>query len=50
MKNENIITAKNVIDLQIKALKQLKNFLDKTFDQAEKKIAKSQCKVIVCRI
>ena len=50
MKNENIITAKNVIDLQIKALKQLKNFLDKSFDKAVKKIAKCQSKVIICGV
>ena len=50
MKNENIRTAKNVIDLQIKALKQLKNFLDKSFDKAVKKIAKCQSKVIICGV
>ena len=50
MKNENIVIAKNVIDLQIKALKQLKNFLDKSFDKAVKKIAKCQSKVIICRV
>jgi arabinose-5-phosphate isomerase len=50
MKNENIVIAKNVIDLQIKALKQLKNFLDKSFDEAVKKIAKCQSKVIICGV
>ena len=50
MKNENIVIAKNVIDLQIKALKKLKNFLDKSFDKAVKKIAKCQSKVIICRV
>ena len=50
MKNENIVIAKNVIDLQIKALKKLKNFLDKSFDMAVKKIAKCQSKVIICGV
>ena len=50
MKNENLVIAKNVIDLQIKALKQLKNFLDKSFDKAVKKIAKCQSKVIICGV
>ena len=50
MKNENLVIAKNVIDLQIKALKQLKNFLDKSFDSAVKKIAKCQSKVIICGV
>ena len=50
MKNKNIVIAKNVIDLQIKALKQLKNFLDKSFDEAVKKIAKCQSKVIICGV
>ena len=50
MKNENIVIAKNVIDLQIKALKKLKNFLDKSFDKAVKKIAKCQSKVIICGV
>ena len=50
MKNENIVIAKDVIDLQIKALKQLKNFLDKSFDKAVKKIAKCQSKVIICGV
>ena len=50
MKNENIVIAKNVIDLQIKALKKLKNFLDKSFDKAVKRIAKCQSKVIICGV
>ncbi len=50
MKNENIVIAKDVIDLQIKALKKLKNFLDKSFDKAVKKIAKCQSKVIICGV
>lgn len=50
MKNENLVIAKDVIDLQIKALKKLKNFLDKSFDKAVKKIAKCQSKVIICGV
>ena len=34
MKNETVVIAKNVIDLQIKALKKLKNVIDNNFNSA----------------
>ena len=50
MKNNSVLTAKNVIDLQIKALKKLKNTLDKSFNRAVNKIMKCQSKVIICGV
>ena len=41
---------KDVIDLQIRALKKLKNSLDKSFDEAIKVLAKCKSKVIVCGV
>jgi len=41
---------KNVIDLQIKALKKLKNSIDESFDQAVKIIHKCKSKVIICGV
>ena len=49
MKN-NIQIAHNVIDLQIKALKKLKNTVDKSFNEATKAIIKCKSKVIVCGV
>ena len=40
MKNETILHGKNVIDLQIKALRKLRNHLDKSFLNAVKVISK----------
>ena len=50
MNYETIKTGKNVIDLQIKALKQLKNSLDKSFIKAVNAIIKCQSKVIICGV
>ena len=41
---------KEVIDLQIKALKKLKNSLDKSFDDAVRAIMKCKSKVIICGV
>ena len=41
---------KNVIDLQIKALKKLKYSLNNSFDKAVKKILKCKSKVILCGV
>jgi arabinose-5-phosphate isomerase len=50
MENHIISTGKNVIDLQIKALKKLKNSLDSNFEKAIKKIIKCKSKVIICGV
>jgi arabinose-5-phosphate isomerase len=50
MKNEVIITGKQVINLQIKALKKLKDSLDNSFLQAVKIISKCKSKVILCGV
>ena len=50
MKIEITKIAKNVIDLQIKALKKLKNSIDGSFDLAVKKILKCRSKIIVCGV
>jgi len=50
MKNEINNIGKEVIDLQIKALKKLKNSIDKSFDDAVKAIAKCKSKVIICGV
>ena len=42
--------AKNVIDLEIKALKKLKNSINNSFDEAVSVIAKCQSKVILCGV
>ena len=42
--------AKNVIDLEIKALKKLKNSINSSFDDAVKAIGKCQSKVILCGV
>ena len=44
MKNENIEIGKNVIDLQIKALKKLKFSIESSFDKAVNIISKCQLK------
>ena len=41
---------KNVIDLQIKALKKLRNTIDGSFERAVKKISKCKSKVIICGV
>ena len=50
MENKIISIGKNVIDLQIKALKKLKNSLNSNFEKAIKKIIKCESKVILCGV
>ena len=50
MKNENIEIGKNVIDLQIKALKKLKFSIESSFDKAVNIISKCKSKVIICGV
>ena len=50
MKNEINNIGKNVIDLQIRALKKLKNSIDQSFEEAVKAIAKCKSKVIICGV
>jgi len=51
MKNKNYIkVAKNVIDLEIRALIKLKNSLSNSFDKAVKEIVNCQSKVILCGV
>ena len=50
MENKIISIGKNVIDLQIKALKKLKNSLDSNFEKAIKKIIKCESKIIICGV
>ena len=50
MKIEINRLAKNVIDLQIKALKKLKNSINGSFDAAVKKILKCKSKIIICGV
>ena len=50
MNNQINQTGKNVIDLQIKALKKLRNSLDKSFSAAVKLISKCKSKVIICGV
>jgi len=42
--------AKNVIDLEIKALKKLKNSINDSFDEAVESLAKCQSKVVLCGV
>ena len=51
MKKENYKKiAKNVIDLEIEALKKLKKSLNNSFDQAVEAIVKCQSKTILCGV
>jgi len=51
MKNKNYIkVAKNVIDLEIRALIKLKNSLSNSFNKAVKEIVNCQSKVILCGV
>ena len=50
MTNEVLLIGKNVIDLQIKALKKLKANIDNSFNNAVKKILKCKSKVIICGV
>ena len=44
------IIAKNVINLEIKALQELKNKINNSFNQAVIEIAKCQSKVVLCGV
>jgi arabinose-5-phosphate isomerase len=50
MKNKINEIGKDVIDLQIKALKKLKNSINNSFEEAVKEIFKCKSKVIVCGV
>ncbi len=50
MRNDIISAGKDVIDLQIKALKKLKNSINIEFYKAVNKIIKCQSKVILCGV
>ena len=50
MKNEIKHLGKEVIDLQIKALKKLRNSLDDSFDEAVRAISKCKSKIIICGV
>ena len=50
MENENYRIGQNVIDLQIKALKKLKNSMNISFNQAVRLLSKCKSKVIVCGV
>ena len=50
MKNEINNIGKEVVDLQIKALKKLKNSIGKSFEDAVKAIIKCKSKVIICGV
>ena len=51
MKNKKFINAaKNVIDLEIKALQNLKKYINNSFNQAVIEISKCQSKIILCGV
>ena len=50
MSKKFISTAKNVIDLEIKALQKLKKTINSSFNKAVIEIAKCQSKVILCGV
>ena len=50
MKNKINEIGKDVVDLQIRALKKLKNSINESFDDAVKAILKCKSKVIVCGV
>ena len=50
MKYNSIFVGKDVIDLQIKALRKLKNSLDQSFNNAVNAICKCKSKVIICGV
>ena len=49
-KNNNKKIARNVIELEIQALKKLKNSINNSFDQAVNAIVKCQSKIILCGV
>ena len=50
MKNNYLKIGKSVIDLQIKALKKLKNLIDGSFVKAVNQLSKCQSKIIICGV
>ena len=50
MKNEIYEIGKNVIELEIRALKKLKNSLDKSFNDTVQAISKCKSKVVICGV
>ena len=50
MKKNHVKLAKTVIDLEIQALKKLKNSLGKSFNDAIELISKAQSKIILCGV
>ena len=50
MKNEVIKIGKSVIDLQIRALKKLKNSINTDFNKAVDKIIKCKSKIVICGV
>ena len=50
MKNKINEIGKDVVDLQIRALKNLKNSINESFDDAVKAILKCKSKVIICGV
>ena len=50
MKNNFINVGKNVINLEIDALRKLKNSINKSFNEAINLISKCQSKVILCGV
>ncbi len=50
MKKDSLKIGKAVIDLQIKALKKLKNSIDNNFNKAVNSLAKCKSKVIICGV
>ena len=50
MKNEIYEIGKNVIELEIKALKKLKNSLDKSFNDTVQAISRCKSKVVICGV
>ncbi len=50
MSNENIQIGKSVIDLQIKALKRLRNHINDSFNKTVNAIFKCKSKVIICGV
>ena len=50
MNKENILIGKNVVDLQVKALKKLRNHINESFNNAVNTIFKCKSKVIICGV
>ena len=50
LKKKFLLTAKEVINLEIKALQNLKKTINKSFDKAVIQISKCQSKIILCGV